>query len=149
MAEMREGRKVRPPISHLPRSEQYYILLLCFPYLRPCSLYHTSTAHQEPKWSSQVFLSDVFPFTLRAACQLFLKMASDLEQRMSFAEETRNLIEVPECLIHMERRAVPHGAGGVDKPEAISAELTGYVRSKAHCLVVHFREEGAVLKTSH
>ena len=73
-------------------------------------------------------------------------MASDLEQRMSFEEETKNLIGVPECLIHMERRVVLHGAGRVDNPDAIPAELTGYVRPKAHCLVVHFRKEGEVLK---
>jgi len=73
-------------------------------------------------------------------------MASDLEQRMCSEEETKNLIGVPECLVHMERRVAPHGAGRVDNPEAISAELTGYVRPKAHCLVVHFREEGDVLK---
>lgn len=73
-------------------------------------------------------------------------MANDLEQRMSFEEEAKNLIGVPECLIHMERRMVLHGAGRVDNPYAISANLTGYVRPKAHCLVVHFRKEGDVLK---
>ena len=59
-------------------------------------------------------------------------MASDLEQRISVEDETENLIGVPECLVHMERRVVRHGAGRVNTPDAISAELTGYVRPKAH-----------------
>lgn len=73
-------------------------------------------------------------------------MASDLEQQISFEEETVNPNGVPECLIHMEKSVVVHGAGRVDNPAAISQELTGYVRPKAHCLLVYFKEVGDVLK---
>jgi hypothetical protein len=73
-------------------------------------------------------------------------MASELEQRMAFEEETKNLIGIPECLVHRERGVVLHGGGSVDNPDAISMELTGYVGLKAHCLLLHLREEGDVRK---
>jgi malate synthase len=47
-------------------------------------------------------------------------MASELEQRLAEEEKVKNPIGIPECLVDITRRVVPHGAGRVDSIGALT-----------------------------